>query len=95
MPFPSGTREGNLTQLQDSLRDYLAAEVRIAAAQITVDTPLISSGLVDSFALVGLVATIEHLSGVRIPDHCMSSEYLDSLALIDTLVSGLRAQHHR
>lgn len=46
------------------IRDELISD---PDAEITADTPLISSGLMDSFALVTLQAFIEKELGVKVP----------------------------
>ncbi len=41
--------------------------VRRPGIEITPQTPLVSSGLIDSFALIDLLLMLETLLGVRIP----------------------------
>ena len=48
--------------------DYLKSQVlRNSKIEINEDTPLVSSGLVDSFALVEVLLELEKLTGRRIP----------------------------
>ena len=80
-----------MTELQQQLRAYIAREANVPAERIAESTPLVSSGLVDSFMLVGLVTFIEDAAGVRIPAAYAAVEHLDSLALIEQLVAKVRA----
>jgi acyl carrier protein/D-alanine--poly(phosphoribitol) ligase subunit 2 len=58
-------------------------------------TPLISSGLVDSFSLIKVLAFIEDEFGVVIPDEAATARSMDSieliLKLIDTYSDGKNA----
>jgi len=50
-----------------TLIDYITREViRRPGIQITADTPLVSSGLIDSFALVELLMKLEDVTNMRI-----------------------------
>jgi acyl carrier protein len=48
--------------------DYIVQQViRRPGLQITADTPLVSSGLIDSLALVNILAKLEDITRRRIP----------------------------
>ncbi len=48
--------------------DYILKEViRRSDVQIDEDTPLVSSGLIDSFALVDILLALEDVTNMRIP----------------------------
>jgi acyl carrier protein len=47
--------------------DYIVHEVIRRPVQITEDTPLVSSGLIDSLALVEILAKLENITQMRIP----------------------------
>jgi acyl carrier protein len=48
--------------------DYIMREViRRPGVQITEDTPLVSSGLIDSLALVEILGKLENITQMRIP----------------------------
>lgn len=57
--------------------------------EITPDTPLISSGIVDSFSMVSLKAFIERKYNLQIPDAKATPDAFDSvnniLALLDEM----------
>jgi acyl carrier protein len=78
-----------MNELQRQVRDYLCSESRLSPDLIGTDTKLISSGLVDSFVVVGLVSFLEQATGVGMPSEYIAVEHLDSLNLIDELVRRL------
>ena len=47
---------------------------------IDLDTPLVSSGLIDSFGLVEVLEILESVSGFSIPSGRVSPQDLDSVA---------------
>ena len=57
---------------------------------VGVDTPLISSGIVDSFSMVSLKVFIEKTYGIRIPEREATPEAVDSGRRIVALVERLR-----
>ena len=81
-----------MTEFQQRVREYIARESRLPASSIDVDTELISSGLVDSFVVVGLVAFLEETLGTRVPTQFVTIEHLNSLELIDALAGQLKAR---
>lgn len=56
--------------------------------ELTDDTPLVTSGILDSLATVRLVAFLEERYGIELEPHETDARYLDSIALIDGLVSS-------
>ncbi len=53
--------------------------LKIPDKVITIDEPLISSGLIDSFSLVDLALLVEDLFGVRIEDFELNANTFDTL----------------
>lgn len=53
---------------------------------LTDDTSLVSSGVLDSIALVKLVAHLEETYGVELEAHEMSADFLDTPAMIAEIV---------
>jgi acyl carrier protein len=51
------------------------------------NTPLISSGLLDSFSLIRVLTFIEDEFGVTIPDQFVTEEAMNSVALIVQLAT--------
>jgi acyl carrier protein len=76
----SVTSEGLLHFLQD--------ELAIDATEITPRTPLFSSGLVDSFAFVSLLAHIESESGFCIEPTDVNLDNFDNIERILVYLQG-------
>jgi acyl carrier protein len=55
--------------------------------EITYDTPLISSGYVDSFSMVSLLVFLENKFKIKIPPSKASPEVFDSVNKIAELVN--------
>lgn len=67
--------------LEDKLLEYIRKEFgRDDEREITADTMLISSGIIDSFSLVSLQAFIEREFGKKIPAAWITVESFDSVA---------------
>lgn len=56
--------------------------VRRANVVIEEDTPLVSSGLIDSMALVDLLLKLEDLTHMRIPPGKVQPKDMDTIALM-------------
>jgi acyl carrier protein len=56
--------------------------------EIKADTPLISSGLVDSFSMVSLKAYIEEEYGLFLSDDEATTEAFDTVSKIVALIKG-------
>ncbi len=59
---------------------------------LAADTPLISSGIVDSFSMVSLTRFLERKCGVAIPDAEATPEAFDSVERIAALVERVAAR---
>lgn len=52
----------------EELIDYLVREVILEQDVVVApDTPLVSAGLIDSFALIDVLTRLEQVTGMRIP----------------------------
>ena len=58
--------------------------------KLTPDTPLISSGLIDSFHLVDVAMTVEELFGVRIEDYELNADTFDTVEQLAELIQKRR-----
>jgi acyl carrier protein len=56
--------------------------------EISVDTPLISGGIVDSFSMVSLKRFLENKYKISIPDDKATPEAFDTVTSICALVKG-------
>ena len=75
-----------MDEIKDVVLEYVIDEYGSEDAQITFDTPLISSGLVDSFSMVSLKRFLEMKYKISIPDEDASPEAFDSVNKIADLV---------
>jgi acyl carrier protein len=67
------------------LIDYIQQEiVRKKNIRIAADTPLVSSGLVDSMALVDVLAVLEKVTRMRIPAGKVQPRDMDTVDLMLT-----------
>lgn len=65
----------------DLLR-FISDELRIDTASLALDSPLFSSGVIDSFSLVTLLMHIEQTCGFQIGPADVNLDNFDSLASI-------------
>jgi len=79
-------KESNMDELKDAILEYVIGEYADEDDKITFDTPLISSGLVDSFSMVSLKRFLEVRYKISIPDEDASPEAFDSVNKIADLV---------
>ncbi len=75
-----------MDDLKDVILEYVIAEYADEGDKVTYDTPLISSGLVDSFSMVSLKRFLEVKYKISIPDEDASPETFDSVNKIADLV---------
>jgi acyl carrier protein len=68
--------------------EYLEDE----SMEINVDTPLISSGIVDSFSMVSLKMYLEDKYDIKMTDEEASTEAFDTVSSICHLVDAIRAR---
>ena len=68
--------------------EYVAAEYLDDEddVELAPDTPLISSGIVDSFSMVSLKSFLERKYGVKVPDDEATPEAFDTVGSIVAIV---------
>jgi acyl carrier protein len=54
-------------EMMTELTNYIAEKVMKGKSEITEDTPLVSSGLVDSFALIDIFLELQRIAGRKVP----------------------------
>jgi len=65
------------------LIDYILKEViRRPGVQIQEETPLVSSGLIDSLALVDILIKLEDVTAMRIPAGKVQAKDMDTVRLM-------------
>jgi acyl carrier protein len=77
-----------MEDVKDLILKYVIDEYREDEdEEITYDTPLISSGYVDSFSMVSLLVFIENKFKIKIPPDKATPEAFDSVNNIVALVN--------
>lgn len=69
-----------MTEETKQMIDYILQRIRKPTLVIDENTPLVSSGLVDSMALGELVLELEDLTNTRIPPGAVKPKDLDTVA---------------
>ena len=66
-------------QVQELIEYILREVIRRPGVQIAEDTPLVSSGLIDSFALVDILFQLEQVTNLRIPAGKVQAKDMDTV----------------
>jgi len=78
----------NLEEIKEIVLNYVIKEyMEDEDEEITYDTPLISSGYIDSFSMVSLLVFIENKFRIKIPPNKATAEAFDSINNIVALLS--------
>jgi acyl carrier protein len=65
------------------MADYIQNRfIRRPGVQVLPDTPLVSSGLIDSFALIEIFLKLEHVTGRKIPASKVQPKDMDTVQLM-------------
>ncbi len=80
--------ENDLNEMKELIRNYVIREyIDDDDVTITYDSPLISSGYVDSFSMVSLLVFLENKFKIKIPPSKATPEAFDSVNNIVALVN--------
>jgi len=81
-----------MSEMQTAVLEYVKNEYldEDDDEELGVDSPLISSGIVDSFSMVSLKVFLEKKYGVQIPDAKATPEAFDSVRKICVVVDEIR-----
>jgi acyl carrier protein len=76
--------------IQNALTRFIADELMVGAkkTELTPETSLISSGIIDSLSLIRLINFIETNFGVTIEDHEVVVENFDTLNNLAALIAS-------
>jgi acyl carrier protein len=69
-------------EMMKQLSNYIAEKVTRGKAIINEDTPLVSSGLVDSFAMIEIFLELQKITGRKIPASKVQPKDMDSVRLM-------------
>lgn len=78
-----------MDEMHKAILEYVKKEYldEDSDTEVDVDTPLISSGIVDSFSMVSLKTFLEKKYKITIPDAKATPEAFDSVSKIASLVT--------
>jgi acyl carrier protein len=71
-----------MTPEAQQMREHIAQLIRKPNLLIDENTPLVSSGLIDSMALVDLLVKLEDITRMRIPPGKVQPKDMDTIALM-------------
>ena len=72
---------------QEQIMEYLRSDLAIEVDDLDGETPLFSSGIIDSFVLISLMTFIESEGGVRIAPSDVNLANFDSISRIQDYVN--------
>jgi acyl carrier protein len=80
-----------MDEMRKAILDYVKKEYldEDSDTEVDVETPLISSGIVDSFSMVSLKTFLEKKYKITIPDAKATPEAFDSVDKIARLVTSM------
>ena len=70
------------SEMMQELTAYIAQKVVKGKTQITEDTPLVSSGLIDSFALIEIFLELQRIAGRKVPASKVQAKDMDTVRLM-------------
>lgn len=79
-----------MDEMHNVVLDYVKKEYLEDDQEIGFDSPLISSGIVDSFSMVSLKRFLEKKYAISIPDDKATPEAFDTVNKICTLVNEFK-----
>ena len=80
-------KEKKMDEMQKVVLEYVEEEyLEDDDEELTVDTPLITGGIVDSFSMVSLKRFLENKYNISIPDEKATPEAFDTVNKICALV---------
>ena len=78
---------------EDAIKEYILLEFLPGEDpdELTAATPLVSTGILDSLAVLKLVTFLEDRFGIAVAPHEADEEYMDTIADIARLVQSKHA----
>jgi D-alanine--poly(phosphoribitol) ligase subunit 2 len=70
------------SEMMKQLIGYIVEKVTKGKGEITEDTPLVSSGLVDSFALIEIFLELQKIAGCKVPASKIQAKDMDTVRLM-------------
>lgn len=78
--------------MADPLTEYIRDHAPHLASGVTDETPLLEQGLLDSLALMRLIAFLERRYGLELPEEEITPENFGTLSSIRELIATLAAE---
>jgi acyl carrier protein len=75
-------QENSTEQMKQLISYILKKVIKRKAVEISEDTPLISSGLIDSFALVEIFVELQSISRRKIPASKVQTKDMDTVRMM-------------
>lgn len=69
-------------EMMKELTSYISEKVIKGKSQINEDTPLVSSGVVDSFALIEIFLELQRIAGRKVPASKVQAKDMDTVRLM-------------
>jgi acyl carrier protein len=69
-------------EMMKELAAYISKTILKGKSEITEDTPLVSSGLVDSFALIDIFLELQRIAGRKVPASKVQAKDMDTVRLM-------------
>jgi acyl carrier protein len=69
-------------EMMKQLTAYIAQKVIKGKSEINEDTPLLSSGLIDSFALIEIFLELQKIAGRKVPASKVQAKDMDTVRLM-------------
>lgn len=69
-------------ELMKELVSYISEKVVKGKSEINEDTPLVSSGLIDSFALIEIFLELQRIAGRKVPASKVQAKDMDTVRLM-------------
>ncbi|HIE72226.1 MAG TPA: acyl carrier protein [Planctomycetes bacterium] len=79
--------------IKDAIRQFLLTSILegVSADELTDDTELVTSGVLDSLSSLKLVSFLEEHFSIRVESHEVDAEFLNTLDLIANLVASKKS----
>jgi acyl carrier protein len=69
-------------EMMKQLTAYISQKVIKGKSEIHEDTPLVSSGLIDSFALIDIFLELQRIAGRKVPASKVQAKDMDTVRLM-------------
>jgi acyl carrier protein len=70
------------SEMMKELITYISEKVIKGKAEINEDTPLVSSGLIDSFSLIEIFLELQKIAGRKVPASKVQAKDMDTVRLM-------------